>query len=73
MNNLITPKLNEEIRSHLSRKIRNQDMRLQRTQGLVAIAMVPQLQQIDLLLKAKQNGVQPLLKDLTVLAMDGLK
>ena len=48
-------------------------MRFQRTQGLQAEAMVPQLKQIDLLLKTKQSGVQSLLKDLTVLAMDGLK
>ena len=71
--NLVTPKLNEEIRTNLNRKVRNQDMRLQRTQALVGKAMVPQLQQIDLLLKAKQKGDQPSLKDLTVLAMDGLK
>lgn len=53
--NLSPPKINEEIRAHLSRKIRNQDTKLQRTctQTLVAKAIVPQLQQINLLLNAK--------------------
>ncbi|XP_061187046.1 uncharacterized protein LOC133195204 [Saccostrea echinata] len=71
--NLVTPKINEEIRVHLGRKIRNQDMRFQRTQALVAKAMVPQLQQINMLLNSKQKGNTPSVKDLTVLAMDGLK
>ncbi|XP_052673610.1 uncharacterized protein LOC128155790 [Crassostrea angulata] len=71
--NLSPPKINEEIRAHLSRKTRNQDIKLQRTQTLVAKAIVPQLQQINLLLNAKQKGEGPSTKDLTTLAMDGLK
>lgn len=71
--NLPPPKINEEIRAHLSRKIRNKDIKLQRTQTLVAKAIVPQLQQINLVLNAKQKGEGPSMKDLTTLAMDGLK
>jgi hypothetical protein len=71
--NLVTPKLNEEFRSHLSRFVRNRDARFQRTQALVGKAMVPLLQQIDILMKNKQKGETPSTKDITVLAMDGLK
>ncbi|XP_062581995.1 uncharacterized protein LOC134243769 [Saccostrea cucullata] len=71
--NLVTPKLNEEIRAHLSRKVRGQDIRIQRTQTLVGKAIVPQLQQINLLLNAKQKGETPSTKELTTLAMDSLK
>uniref|UniRef100_A0A8W8L3Y6 Uncharacterized protein n=1 Tax=Magallana gigas TaxID=29159 RepID=A0A8W8L3Y6_MAGGI len=46
------------LASFCRRKIRNQDIKLQRTQTLVAKAIVPQLQQINLLLncKAKRRG-----------------
>lgn len=71
--NLVTPKLNEEIRAHLSRKIRGQDIRIQKTQTLVGKAIIPQLQQINLLLKAKQKGETPSMKELTSLSMDSLK
>ncbi|XP_062605257.1 uncharacterized protein LOC134267050 [Saccostrea cucullata] len=71
--NLVTPKLNEEIRAHLSRKVRGQDIRIQRTQTLVGKAIVPQLQQINLLLNAKQKGDTSSMKELTTLAMDSLK
>lgn len=53
--------------------IQNQDIKLQRTQTLVADAFVPQLQQINLLLNAKQNGEGPSMRNITTLAMDGLK
>ena len=36
-------------------------------------AIVPQLQQLDLLMKAKKSGGQLPMKDMTQLAMDGLK
>ena len=65
--------MNEEIRAQLSRKVKAQDIRLQRTQTLLGKAIVPQLQQINLLLKSKQNKGMPSVKDLTTLAMDGLK
>ncbi|KAK3083349.1 hypothetical protein FSP39_020528 [Pinctada imbricata] len=71
--NLVTPKVNEEIRPHLNRKVKNQDFRLQKTQSLVCKAIVPQLQQLDLLMKAKISGGQLPMKDMTQLAMDGLK
>ncbi|XP_061182843.1 uncharacterized protein LOC133191151 [Saccostrea echinata] len=71
--NIVTPKLNEEIRAQLSRKMRSQDIRLQRTQTLLGKAIVPVLQQINLLVKSKQKGEMPSRKELSNLAMDGLK
>ena len=73
MGNLVTPKLNEEPRSYCSRVVRNWDAHFQRTQALVGKAMVPLLQQIDILMKNKQKGETPSTKDITVLAMGGLK
>lgn len=68
-----TPKLNEEIRAHLSRKVRGQDIRLQRTQTLLGKAIVPILQQINLLVASKQKGDIQSRNELSNLAMDGLK
>lgn len=45
-----------EIRPHLNRKVRIQDVRLQKSQALVCKAIVPQLQHLDLLLKAKRGA-----------------
>lgn len=71
--NIIIPKLNEEIRAHLSRKMRSQDIRLQRPQTLLGKAIVPVLQQINLLVKSKQKAEMPSRKESSNLAMDGIK
>lgn len=41
---MVTPKVNSEIWTHLNRKVRTQDVRLQKSQALVCKAIVPQLQ-----------------------------
>ncbi|XP_062619166.1 uncharacterized protein LOC134280728 [Saccostrea cucullata] len=72
--NLITPKVNSEIWAHLNRKVRTQDVRLQKTQALVCKAIVPQLQQLDILLKSKKKGGETApIGEVTKLAMDSLK
>ncbi|KAK3092365.1 hypothetical protein FSP39_001970 [Pinctada imbricata] len=71
--NLVVPRINEEIRPHLNRQVKNQDVRLQKTQSLVCKAIVPQLQQLDMLMKSKKGGGQIPVRDITKLAMDGLK
>lgn len=37
---LVTPKVNSEIWTHLNRKVRTQDVRLQKSQALVCKAIV---------------------------------
>ena len=71
--NLVTPKINGEIWPHLNRKVKNQDLRLMKTQSLVCKAIMPQLMQLDKLLKANSTGGQVPMKEITKLAMDGLK
>ena len=72
--NLVTPKVNGEIWPHINRKIKSQDVRLQKTQSLICKAIVPQLQQLDMLLQSKKKGGEaPSSKDLIRLAMDSLK
>ena len=56
--NLVTPKVNNEIWGDLTRKIKNQDLRLQKTQALICKAIMPQLQLLDILLKANENKGQ---------------
>ena len=49
--NLKTPRVNNEIWRHLNRNTRNQDLKLSRTQTLVCKAIIPQLQLIDIIMK----------------------
>ena len=72
--NLVTPKVNNEVWGHLSRKVKNQDLRLQKTQALICKAIMPQLQLLDILLKANENKGQKIApKDILKLALDSLK
>ena len=72
--NLVTPKVNNEVWGHLSRKVKNQDLRLQKTQALICKAIMPQLQLLDILLKANENKGQKIApRDILKLALDSLK
>lgn len=73
--NLKTPTVNSEIWRHLDRRVKNQDLKLSKTQALIckAITCTPQLQLIDILLnkQSKKEKLQP--KYVIKLAMDTLK
>ena len=71
--NLKTPTVNNEIWRHLDRRVKNQDLKLSKTQALICKALTPQLQLIDILLnkQSKKEKLQP--KDVLKLAMDTLK
>lgn len=71
--NLKTPRVNNEIWRHLSRNTRNQDLKLSRTQTLVCKAIIPQLHLIDIIMK-KQNAKEKITaKEIAKFAMDSLK
>jgi hypothetical protein len=71
--NLKTPTVNNEIWRHLDRRVKNQDLKLLKTQALICRAITPQLQLIDILLnkQSKKENLQP--KDVIQLAMATLK
>lgn len=71
--NLKTPTVNNEIWRHLDRRVKNQDLKLSKTQALVCKAITPQLQLIDIFLnkQSKKEKLQP--RDVIKLAMDTLK
>jgi hypothetical protein len=71
--NLKTPTVNNEIWRHLDRRVKNQDLKLSKTQALICRAITPQLQLIDILLnkQSKKENLQP--KDVIQLAMATLK
>jgi len=41
LENLKTPRVNNEIRGHLSRKVRNLDLKMSRTQSIMCTAIIP--------------------------------
>ena len=54
--NLVTLKENNEIWGHLTRKVKNQDLRLQKTRALICNAIMSQLNLLDILLIAKEKA-----------------
>ena len=71
--NLKTPRVNNEIWRHLSRKIRNLDLKMSRTQSLMCKAIIPQLQLIDVIMKKQKPNEKLTGKEIAKFATDALK